>query len=207
MDNNEDPNQYQIYIPVNFETGIVILGKSYPIGNTIQGAVFLAAPYLLFFMVLRHWLHVDLSTNVCFAISTFIGVPTGIGGLSGIYGATFLQWVGMWFNFMRHRRSAYYNPRVKVEAKCTLSLEHKTEFLSPEYFQEQYKRIVKAHKQKHLDAFSQATSAEEQNNVLFFKEDVGKVDKPYEYMSSSERRAYRKKMKNKGRRKKNGKIR
>ena len=112
----------------------------------------------------------------------------------------------MWFNFMTHRRSAYYNPRVKTEATCTLNLEHKAEFLSPEYFQEQYKRIVKARKQKHVDAFSQATSEEEQNNVLFFKEDVGKVDKPYEYMSSGERRAYKKKLRRKERRKKNGKI-
>ena len=201
MDNNEDPSQYQIYIPVNFETGITILGKSYPVGNTIQGAVFLVFPYVFFFLILKKYLGINLSWNTAFALSTVIGVPCGMGGLSGIYGATFLQWVSMWFNFMRHRRSAYYNPRVKTEARCTLNLEHKTEFLSPEYFQEQIKKIMEKRKQQHVDAFAQEMAEEEDAGVLYFAEDAGKVDKPYEYMSGRERRAYRKKLRKQERRK------
>lgn len=185
------------YIPPNYENQISFMSFSFKRNNFIEGIVLAAIPavgLIKLIHVYGGFLKIPYPLELL-SILSIVGLL--IVGLEGINGTTFLGFLRELVLYLRSRRIAYYNPRVKKEALPSY-YKNDTELLPKEKLQIMYKQFKDNRDRKHQEQVT-ALNEEMVANAegLFFQDDIGIVDKPYEYMTSSERRKYRKEQKRK----------
>ena len=99
------------YLPSNYKKGISILGQVYPVPNVIQAVLMVGIHSLLF-----HFFHFGWEWQINAIVYLLILIVFGSLGLYGIDGEDFISFLKRWLRFHRRRRTAYYNPRIKMEA-------------------------------------------------------------------------------------------
>lgn len=185
------------YIPPNYENQISFLSFTFKRNNFIEGIILAAIPAIGLIKLVQIYggffkIPYFLEVGSMLAIFGFLVV-----GLEGINGTTFLGFLKELVLYLRNRRIAYYNPRVKKEA---LPSYYKSdgELLPREKLQIMYKQFKDNRDKKHREQVTELNKEMNENaQGLFFQDDIGIVDKPYEYMTSSERRKYKKEQKKK----------
>lgn len=173
------------YIPDNYDSGISLLGFNFKVRFLIEGVI-LAAVLGLIGYVAMSYMNIEYGNKLGITIVFLLfGL---IFGIRGINDETITQYLSCFFNFRKRRRTAYYNPRVKTEAVPFYKQNNKElpidKILA---FYNKYKTIIdKNSQQKSLNAQSQKKFDE---NLMYFQDDIGVVDKPREYMTDKEYKA------------------
>lgn len=193
----ETYEEYKVrHIPENYGGGINILGMHFDIIFLIEGIImavliFIPALYILAVSGIG-----DLPGIMGLSLSlSGIGLFLGIRGINDEPVTTFISNA---MAFSRKRRTAYYNPRVKREAKPFKEMEEEREsgILSRENAERIYEK-VKDEKRKYEDR--KIRQLEEKNAFdrynMFFEDDEGIIKKPSEYIPESERKKTEKKKK------------
>ena len=177
------------HIPPNYGGGINILGMHFEIVFLVEGILLGLFLFFLLFVPMVRW-------NLC-EIPRAIGISgafCGVGFVLGVKGindepvTTFLAGV---LHFLKRRRRAYYNPRVKMEAKpprLKKSLEDK-DLLPREKLVllfEKYQKKWQGYKSRKIQEAEERDSFH--SDRLYFEDDEGVIKKPPEYQSLREER-------------------
>jgi len=178
--------EYQVKrIPENYENGIHIIGFKFKTSFFIEGVVLSVAVIAILFLFLNNIVHLKL-TNMLPILIIFGGLAFYLGakGINDELITTFIKNV---IKFNKSRRVAYYNPRIKAEAK------HITE---QERLQEN-KDVLPFDKIKNLINKKDMVKTEEKGEQptfdkdnMFFEDDKGIVDTPNSYRSKKEYKKY-----------------
>lgn len=199
MEQSEERTR-SFFLPKNFQNGISIGTHSYPASFLVQGVVFALLPVAAAYWILPAF---GMVLSVSDSIGTVLMFSTlfGYAGIHGVKGGTFLQFLKAVFRFYRSRRTAYYNPRVRIE----VAEEKKAAGKEQELPREKLKKFLSGfHRTSvHRAASDPADTLSEaaEPGELFFEEDIGIVKTPVEYMNPKEYRIYRKNLKKEERRK------
>ena len=193
----DDATRIRRPIPENYATGINVLGFNFKTRNAIEGImlalIFAAVGALVFFQ----FDFIDIGTKIGFIIS--FGAIGLVLGLIGINDEPISVFVGNKLAFRRRKRTAFYNPRIKSEAiPYVFEYRDAKDRLPKEKiiaFYRKYKADIEKREQERMLEF-QATNTFDETS-MFFKDDEGIVDKPVEYMNSSEYKSYMKKVRKK----------
>ena len=195
-DEEDDQEVAQFFIPGNFQSGINFAGLTFSGSRLIQAGVLAAIPFAIAFYVLPAMgFELDIAPTI--SATLVFAVALGYFGIFGINGDSLLGFLSNVMKFNKGKRTAYYNPRVKTEA------------VSYDYDSDEDKQLLPRDKviamyNKYRDAFDekarqkavdQQAEADAQNEVLFFEDDEGTVNKPIEYMTKKEYKAYLKEKK------------
>ena len=195
MSSNKDEDKaYPFIIPANYHNQFHFMNRPYEYKFVLQtGILTISATLLMWFGLIKVFSTVTALSVIIFADALII-----IFSMNGIQGDTFIGFLLKVLRYKKRRRVAYYNPRVKKEADPGFTKEH--ELLPREKLMNLYNIYKKNFDEKHQRNAEAAVSDELKHEVLFFQDDIGIVDKPYEYMTRKERRDYernQKKMKEK----------
>lgn len=182
-------------IPDNYQTGISMFGTTFKAVNLIEAAILAVIPWILFFFILPK-LDLNFPIDIKTIFSALFCVFGGYGGLYGYRGKTLSQVVQSLFSWRLKRRVAYYNPRIKAEVlPIYMNKQENNEMLPREkvmlLFEKYKKELDKKQQQEALNLESEILT--DRTNV-YFEDDIGVVDKPVEYMTAKEYKAYRKKV-------------
>lgn len=190
MSNNKDEDKaYPFIIPANYHNQFHFMSRPYEYKFVIQTAVLaVLATFLMWFGLIG-----IMNTVTTLSVIIFVDALIIMFSMNGIQGDTFIGFLTKVIRYRKRRRVAYYNPRVKKEADPSLNMEH--ELLPREKLMNLYEAYKKTFDEKHQKSAEAAVSDELDQDTLFFQDDIGVVDKPYEYMTRKERRSYEKKQK------------
>ena len=187
--------QYEVYpIPPNLRGMIPVLGNSIRTANLIQACILSLLVFIAVFAVLTMYEVEDLASVTGWAL-----VPASAVGalcIHGINGDSVLGFLKSLLRYGKRRRTAYYNPRVKQEAVSIVKAvsDAETDVLPRQKLQqllERYKeKAEQRNSEEHLSMEENAGGFDQSR--MFFEDDVGIIDKPLEYMTKKERRAYEK---------------
>ncbi len=180
----------QIYfIPENYKGMVNLLGRSVRRNNLIQAGIFGITSFILSFILIRHSLTRDLSESVGWALVPAFSI--GFFCISGIKGQSLLGYLSNMLAYYRSRRTAYFNPRIKREKPVYKDREGQTAV----------RKLKDAAKKTVLHPAKIRVTAGSSDGIdpsmLYFEDDIGCVEKPYEYMTLRER-YQRKKKRRKG---------
>lgn len=188
-----------IRIPVSYKSGISLIVTSLPAEYALQGILFTILPAVLSAEIIRHvfawW---EFSTKA--AAVVLVSVPCGLLGFAGTNGGTLLAFISDFLHFRRSRKTAYYNPRVKTEyVPEQMTGEESSDLLSAEGLSLAVRKLRSSisdasAQMEHQRAQTNASSAAYSGN-LYFEEDKGIVEAPWEYRTAKERRRILRKMK------------
>ncbi len=189
MAENNDEKVLPFTIPANYYNQFHFMGKPYEYKFVIQTAIIVFIATLALWFGLTQFM--DKITTI--SVILFVDVLVALLSLNGIQGDTFIGFISKVLRYRSRRRIAYYNPRAKVEAESTLNTER--EMLPRDRLvalYDKYKKSFDAHHQKNAELTINNQNVDEN---LYFQDDIGVVDKPYEYMTRKERWEYDRKMK------------
>ena len=187
------------YIPENYSTGINLVGMNFKPRNFAEGCVLAAIFGFIGYLIMNQINFIDIGTKIGLVVSMMgIGLVLGVLGLNDEPLSVFLANRIKWRN---KRRTAFYNPRIKDET-IPYIYEYESERASlPREkiaaFYRKYKKDLEKKEQEKMLEFQKTNTFDETS--MFFKDDEGFVDKPVEYMNSSEYKAYRRNLKKKER--------
>ena len=175
------------HIPENFGNGVDFLGLHFEIRFLAEGIIFGLLLFLLSFSLLSSIFVAKKGTSLGLSL-VFSGLSFffGVRGINDEPITVFLSHVR---TFRRNRRTAYYNPRIKLEAR-SITKEKKTkkqEELPREKILgafEKYKRIFDRKQQERAKAFEEQNAFDASN--MFFEDDIGVIQKPDSYMTEEE---------------------
>lgn len=183
-------------IPRNFNADVNILGGMYKTRNLIEAGIILAILAPTVFLLLYA---VDFGTRI--TITILIAVPPCFVALYGIHGDSLSQRLMKIMQYKKKKRACFYNPRIKEE-KQPLDFSGNAFNLLPKdkinMYLEKYKNMNDEKLKEQIGVL-----VEERNNGMYFQDDDGVVEKPYDYMTAKEKRAYRKEQKRIERNKRN----
>ena len=179
-------------IPDNFGSGINVAGMHFGVIFLIEGIVFAVLLFFISFAVLSLMGMNDIGQmlGICLvfaAIALFIGVK----GINDEPITTFAKNLSY---FNKNRRTAYYNPRIKLEAKSVRMQEKSDAEIPREKIMaalNKYKEAIDKKQQEKAKAFEEANAFDKSN--MFFEDDIGIIKRPNQYMSKEEIDSYDKK--------------
>lgn len=180
------------YIPNNIDVGINILGfnlKARFLAEGIILGVILSA--ITYFMIQETAVQVGTKIGTAIAVGV-IGLFVGIRGLNDEPVTEFIYHA---IKFSSKQRTAFYNPRVRHEAKPYIQeiQNSKREKLMNIY--SQYKEKTEKSNQEKSYSYQNDNIFDSSN--MYFEDDIGVIDKPVEYMSSKEKKIFKKHLKRK----------
>lgn len=192
MARNDDSNSYLV-IPPNYQNSFTLLGFKFNLFAFLQGLL-CGAITLGLYILLFVWHHTWSSTKLTFMVIFFaLGfVPVA----RGFKGGTFFQFIHLYFRYRQRRRVAIYNAHLKTENKRA---DHSDYVTSAMVYKDQLALIWNGIKNKSIENEQKKVTnqveafAEYQN--YYFEDDEDSIAKPEEYMTRSERRAYKKRLK------------
>ncbi len=188
--------QYHIRrIPENFGNGVDIAGLHFQTRFLIEGVVLAVITLAASFATLKFIGLTDIKQliGICL-VFVFIAL---ILGIKGINDEPITKFISNAIAFRKKRRTAYYNPRIKFEARSVIN-EDKTAEDKDAIPREKilalfnkYKAAYDKKQQEKAKAFEERNAFDEHN--MFFEDDVGVIKKPSSYMSREEAEKYKKK--------------
>lgn len=194
--NSRNNEEYKIrIIPDNFGNGVNILGMHFKALFLIEGIVLAVIMLIVSLIVLRALGMNDIGEmlGICLVFSG-IALFVGIKGINDEPITTFLK---NFSDFNKKKRTAYYNPRVKLEAKSVKmekqDKENKDAIPREKIlaFFNKYKETLDKKQQEKVKAFEEKNSFDANN--MFFEDDIGIIKRPNSYMSEKEADEYDKK--------------
>lgn len=192
----DDDNNVDIeFIPLNYKDVIPILGMVFPVKNLIQGCILGIIGALLCYIIIPYF---NLETSTIISTSIIVIGGLTILGIMGVNGDTLFDFIVEFILFHKRKRDAYYNPRVKTEAtSVVIESQSENRELLP---RDRILALFEKYKDK-IDEKNRIKSKENYNFAdvdiyhTFFEDDIGIVEKPLEYMTPGERKAYDKNIK------------
>lgn len=184
-------------IPDNFENGINLLGFNFKPIFFIEGIVlgiicFALTIAVLFVFGIRH-----ISSSII-GICLVPCILAAFLGIKGINDEPLTMFIRNLRYFNCHKRTTYYNPRIKTEIKSIGDdLSNAGAYILP---RDRIIALFTKYK-KALDEKNIKKLEEQKGTNLFIKErmyfedDIGVIDKPIEYMSKQEYKDYKIKLK------------
>ena len=194
MDNNED---YKIrQIPDNFGSGINIAGMHFGVVFLAEGIILAVLALAGVFIILKLSGMTDIGQMLGISL-VFAGIFLVIG-IKGINDEPITTFVRNLAAFNKGRRTAYYNPRIKLEAKPVKAenIKENKDAIPREKIMAAFNKYKEALDKKQAEkakAFEEANAFDESN--MFFEDDIGIIKKPSQYMSREEADSYEKKKK------------
>jgi len=184
MSTNEDYRVRQI--PDNFGNGINIGGMHFPVIFLVEGVILAIIFLLLTFGILKLLGMTDIGQifGICLVFSG-IALVVGIKGINDEPITVFLKNLS---DFRKGRRTAFYNPRIKLEAKSVLNAgENDAEIIPKEKIMaalSKYKEKAERKEQEKAKAYENSLNSKQGD--MFFEDDIGIVKKPQRYFSEKE---------------------
>ena len=171
----------QVYfIPENYKGMVNLFGRSFRRNNLIQAGIFGAVIFIASFVLIHRFIPADLPDTIGWAL-----VPAfcmAFFCITGIRGQSLLGYLSNMAEFYRTRRTAYFNPRIKLETS------KKQKAAEPPVFGRirngRLKDLSLPHAKERPEQADEAVDTAQ----LFFEDDIGVVEKPYEYLTFRERR-------------------
>lgn len=174
-------------IPENFESSINFIGFNFKTRNLIEGGIIGVVPSFLICT------YAPIGMKAKLYLVVLVVLPFAFLGLTGIHGDPLSKRIALYFRYKKRRRMCIYNPRIKDEIVPMAFMHDKVQMLPKEKLRMLYDNYKKKNDQKAEEQIQAMVS--EWGRNLFFIDDEGQVDKPYEYMTSSEKRKYRRRKK------------
>ena len=176
----------EVQIPINFENGFNIAGNNFSARNIVEACILAPLTAIILLMIIGP---LDVSLNFKITLIFTAIILVGGGALMGLNNdplSTFL------INTIRSnlkKRVAYYNPRIKFEAKSALEDEELTKEK-----EQQYKSVFDKYKEQMFNTQPTIDPKDVEIDLtnVFFEDDIGIIDKPIEEMTKRERRQYEK---------------
>ena len=184
MRKSDDERAY--YVPENFASGMSVLGYLIEGKNIIEAAIWDGISLFVVWEILPQFM--KLTRINCWQITLCCVFMFTVINLHGIAGDTISTFIVSYVKNIRGRKSCFYNPRVKTEMKPMYNGQEDKSVIqvSKDKLQHMYTEYRKQQDTKLKSEIEQA----QQDNSLFFKDDIGVIDTPYDYMTSSQRRKY-----------------
>lgn len=179
-------------IPPNYQGTIILFGMAFAKWNLIEAFILAVIIFFSVLAILMRHTETDLSTMIGW--SAVPAVSAGVLALRGINGddlLSFLRHIIMW---QRKRRVAYYNPRVKTEAFPAIGDHERSD--KETLPREKIIALYSGYREKlgvtGRERSSENTDILETSDIkdMYFEDDIGIIDKPAEYMTKAERRAF-----------------
>ena len=172
-------------IPENFENGIHIAGFSFKPIFLIEGIILAVIAMGIAILVMKSIGMNDIGQMIGFAL-VFGGVALFLG-LKGINDEPLTTYIKHLSEFNKGRRVAYYNPRIKVEAKSIFMEKNKEDkdAIPREKiiaFFNKYKAAIDKKQQEKAKILKEDMDS----GSMFFEDDIGIIKKPKKYMSEKE---------------------
>lgn len=192
-DNNRNYEEPIIHrIPANYDRGVNIGNFTFKLMFLIEGIVLCVIFGVTPFLIMKYLVGMDdtariIGFSLCFALlALFFGVK-------GINDEPITVFIRNMMNFQKNKRRAYYNPRVKAEAKSivqTHSLENKDAPVKEKIVMlwQKNREAKKARAAEKEKQFEEDNRFEEGN--LYFTDDVGFVKRPKRYMTDEQLNEY-----------------
>lgn len=196
-DKNEE-KAYPFIIPANFYNQFHLMGQPFEYKFVLQTVVIVAVISVVLWTLLNKVMSWVYALSIILTIDALIALLS----LNGIQGDTFIAYISKVLRYNSHKRIAYYNPRIKVEAESDLMADRETQPKDKlTMMLENYKKSLD---KKHQQAAEEILAEKDTQDELYFQDDIGVVDKPYEYMTRKERWEYDRKKKKELKEGKNG---
>lgn len=193
---DDDYEQYQIRrIPENFGNGVDIAGLHFQTRFLIEGVLLAVITLVVSFTTLKFIGLTDIKQliGICL-VFVFLALLLGIKGIND---EPLTKFIANAITYRKKRRTAYYNPRIKFEAKSIVN-EDKDALDKNAIPREKilaifnkYKEAYDKKQQERAKAFEERNAFDENN--MFFEDDIGIIKKPNSYLSKEEVAEYKKK--------------
>lgn len=181
------------FIPKNFKTGISLFGTTFETKNIIEMNIVCIPITIFIFFGLEYRFSTKLS------IVIVIDLIVGYLCLVGINERPLFSYINSWYTFHKTRVHAYYNYRIKIEARPSFIESDEGTLLPKEKLQKLYERFKEKYDEKEQAKVVQLQILiQKERESFYFLDDIGIVDKPVEYMNNKEYRKYQKLQKKKG---------
>ncbi len=172
-----------------------IFGRSVRRNNLLQAVLFSTLIFAAAFVLIRQFITQDLSESIGWALVPAFSMAFFC--ITGIRGQSLLGYLSNMLAYYRSRRTAYFNPRIKREEPVYANREG----------QPAVRKLRDAAEKAVLHPAKIRATADSSDGIdpstLYFEDDIGCVEKPYEYMTLRERyRRRKKRRKGNGREKK-----
>ena len=194
--NSRNNEEYKIrVIPDNFGNGVNILGMHFKALFLIEGVVLAVIMLVLSLIVLKALGMDDLGEMLGLCL-VFSGIALFVG-IRGINDEPITTFIKNFSDFNKKKRTAYYNPRVKLEAK-SIKMENQDKQNKDAIprekilaFFNKYKETLDKKQQEKAKAFEEKNSFDKDN--MYFEDDIGIIKRPNSYMSEKDAAMYDKK--------------
>lgn len=196
------------FLPNNFKTGVSIMGTTVSTTNLTQAILTIVPAEMLIFWILPSISPVlDFAFNIKISISIPVDLVLGYLCIVGINERPLFSYVSAWFNFNKTKVHAFYNPRIKNEARPVYLDSDDSSMLPRDKLRKVYEKFkTKYDEKQHENAEKQQALLMEDRNTVYFADDIGVVDKPVEYMTPKEYKTYRKNLHKKQKQKEKEKM-
>lgn len=190
---NDNQQLIEIIVPKNIGENWNFKNVSFEPRRALEGIVGALLGGFITFKILFYLnqYYLDISTTT---IATgIILVSAGMGALFFFGGNNepFSMWIYHIIKFKKHKRVAYYNSRVKTEKRPPLTASEENKEVLPREkiiaFIDNYKKVTAEKNAQSMTTLE--NNYDGANQVMFFEDDIGVVEKPLEYMSKSEIKA------------------
>jgi len=197
MEDNSKP--IPRYIPENYEIGINVGGMHFRTRNFIEGLVLAVVFGGLSYCFFNKMSFIEYGTRIGLIISfAVMGLVLGIIGINDEpISVFFLNWI----RFLKNKRSAFYNPHTKTRDKNKVkpylfTYKEEKESISSEKISSFYRKFKSSIEKNQIEKMVEYQKANTFNETtMFFQDDDGSYEKPFEYMNRSERRKYLRRLK------------
>lgn len=184
-----------VYIPKNFESGVNILGNTYSNARVIEAGIMAIIPIIIVFIIMP-FAGVEMATTTKLTIVVTISGGLGLLGISGINGDSCLGFIKTLLTYVKNKRIAYYNPRIKKEAVSFINQTNEIDVLPRDKVIALYKKYKETFDEKERENIvKQQEKVKELGLGIYFEDDIGVLDKPIEFMSKKEYKEYIKEQK------------
>ena len=162
-----------------------IFGRSVRLNNLLQAGLFGTLMFIASYMIIRRFITADLSESLGWALVPAFSMVFFC--ITGIRGQSLLGYLSNMLAYYRSRRTAYFNPRIKREKPVYANREGQP---AVRKLRDAAEKAVLHPAKIRVTAGS---SDDIDTSMLYFEDDIGCVEKPYEYMTLRERYQRRKK--------------
>lgn len=160
------------HIPANFESGITVIGMSFNIRFMIEGGLLGILGGLGSYLYLTSVEAADSGTII--GISIAIGAILLVFGLKGINDEPISLFLMHLLKFSREKQTAYYNPRVKTEAKPSIIGEQET--LPREKLDGFILTLKEKLKDQSAKRAENITESETKDEIIVFSDDLAYIE-------------------------------
>lgn len=194
-----DDRRIRRVIPENYATGLNIRGYNFRVRNFIEGIVLGVVFGAVLMAIVWNFTFLDSGTKFGFILSAVAG--GFILGTSGINDEPITEFISNAFKFRGKRRNTYYNKRVKLEVlPYVYEQKNRMENMPIEKIKAYFIKVKERSEQAERNAMVEFQKTNTfDSSSMYFKDDKGFIDTPYEYMNASERRKYKAELRKKAR--------